>query len=66
MSDRWCESCEVVMVNGVCCHEHGCPDSWKRSRRDCKSCGSTFTPESRGQVFCDDMCAGAHNCWDDR
>ena len=22
-----CESCEAVSINGVWCHEHGCPDA---------------------------------------
>jgi len=22
-----CQSCEVVMINGLRCHEHGCPDA---------------------------------------
>jgi hypothetical protein len=24
-----CDQCEAVMVNGVYCHEHGCPVLWE-------------------------------------
>ena len=24
-----CDGCSPSSVNGVICHEHGCPDAWK-------------------------------------
>ena len=55
-----CNSCEALMINGVFCHETGCPESW-RGVRECPWCGREFTPESREQMFCDDTCAEAYN-----
>ena len=52
-----CQSCEALMINGVYCHETGCPDSWKDYSRDCKNCGDGFKPEERGQMLCSDDCA---------
>ena len=51
-----CTSCEVLFINGVKCHEFGCPDAWRDEKRDCKNCGCEFNPESREQMFCDDSC----------
>lgn len=56
-----CQSCEAVMINRVHCHEQGCPDAWQNSKLECKWCGCEFTPEERGQVFCDESCAEAYN-----
>lgn len=53
-----CSACEIVFVNGVATHEHGCPRSWinpitdKPYPRSCRECGSYFAPESRSQYFC--------------
>lgn len=55
-----CNSCEVAMINGVKCHETGCPDSWQDYKRECKWCGSEFLPESNQQFCCDDDCARAY------
>lgn len=57
-----CTSCEVVSINGVACHETGCPDSWKDPvtgkgyKRECKWCGTQFEPEDRFSKFCDVSC----------
>ena len=56
-----CNSCEAVMINGVYCHEHGCPDKWTTELRECKWCGSEFEPEDRYQVFCDESCAEVYS-----
>jgi len=56
-----CDSCEAVMLNGVLCHEHGCPDSWRNYKRECNWCGRAFLPGHRDQTFCDDACAEAYN-----
>jgi hypothetical protein len=52
-----CPSCEVLMINGVRCHERGCPDAWKERTRECHECGTKFTPEYREQTFCSDECS---------
>ncbi len=55
-----CQSCQVLRINGVLCHETGCPDSWRTEVRECRECGSEFRPESRAQHCCDDSCAAAY------
>ena len=44
-----CEHCQAVMINGVYCHEHGCP----LKPRKCSICGEHFKPEP-GQHICND------------
>jgi len=56
-----CQSCEVVRINGILCHETGCPDAWEDYTRECPWCGQEFAPEDREQSFCDDSCAAAYN-----
>jgi len=51
-----CDSCEAAMINGVLCHEHGCPDAWKDETRECEWCGKKFKPERRRQDCCCDSC----------
>ena len=49
-----CNSCEALMINGVYCHETGCPDAWKSYTRECFECGFDFSPEERYQRVCQD------------
>ena len=49
-----CDGCSPAMVNGTLCHEHGCPDSWRDSVRECFECGCDFLPETSGQSVCSD------------
>jgi len=51
-----CDSCQVLVIQGVMCHEIGCPDSWKDKVIECKNCDTKFIPEERGQEFCSDSC----------
>ena len=51
-----CPSCEMVAINGVACHEQGCPDAWKSEIRECKECGALFSPQNRAQPCCDEEC----------
>lgn len=52
-----CDSCAQVRINGILCHEAGCPDAWKDEQRFCDFCDSMFKPETKGQQFCCDSCA---------
>ena len=52
-----CDSCEVLNINGVNCHEHGCPDAWKESTRECAWCGCEYKPDVSFQKVCSDECA---------
>ena len=55
-----CESCNVLFINGVKCHELGCPDAWKDEVRECKWCGQEFLPQSHTQLCCSEDCAEAY------
>lgn len=49
-----CPSCEAARINGVFCHEAGCPDSHLFTVRECKECGCDFTPEDQHDYICHD------------
>ena len=55
-----CASCETMTVNGVLCHEIGCPDAYKDTKRECAWCGQEFVPGGRGQRCCSDECDEAY------
>lgn len=56
-----CKSCEVLYINGVKCHETGCPESYKDYSRECKWCGGGFTPIDNRDYFCDTDCEESYN-----
>ena len=56
-----CKSCEAVSINGVNCHDIGCPDSWMDKPYECKECGFEFIRENRNQWFCSDHCVNMYN-----
>lgn len=47
-----CDSCQLVFINGMMCHELGCPEAWKDETVECFQCGVEFHPEERGQRTC--------------
>jgi hypothetical protein len=49
-------SCEVLNINGINCHESGCPDAWKDYKKECAWCGQEFTPENDWQKCCSEDC----------
>ena len=51
-----CDACEIVVINGVLCHESGCPDSWRDETRECRECGREFSPADRRAEHCDEQC----------
>lgn len=55
-----CDSCEQIRINGVICHERGCPDAWKDETRECRWCGSDFRPDNRYERYCSPCCAAAY------
>jgi len=63
-----CQSCEALTINGVLCHESGCPDSWRDYERECVECGCPFIPEEKDQSTCSDDCyhIWIGGGWDDR
>jgi len=56
-----CDSCEILAINNIACHEHGCPDAWKYSTVECNWCGVSFEPEEPNQTFCAEDCAESYN-----
>ncbi len=51
-----CPDCELVAINGVICHEWGCPSSHLFTKRECKWCGRGFKPKTKEQVTCSKSC----------
>ena len=56
-----CTSCTALRINGILCHELGCPDAYKDSVRECKECGCEFYPESNFDKFCSASCYASYN-----
>ena len=56
-----CDSCEVLVINNLICHEIGCPNAWKDETKACKWCGRSFKPDDRNQEFCDSACAESYH-----
>ena len=53
LTQNGCDGCSPCIINGVLCHEKGCPEAWKDSRAECRECGCEFYPIEQGQRFCD-------------
>lgn len=51
-----CGACQIVTINGILCHEIGCPDAWQTETRECEECGAEFTPESKWDKTCSHAC----------
>ena len=52
-----CDSCQVVMINGIRCHETGCPEM----ERSCKECGFLFVPgKGESRSFCSGSCQASY------
>lgn len=49
-----CNGCNPCAINGVLCHETGCPDAWRDHPRECFECGCDFFPSERFQTICPD------------
>jgi len=48
-----CDQCVIVHINGVKCHESGCPVAWRDYAHECGECGTDFRPDSKYQSVCD-------------
>lgn len=55
-----CQSCEMLSINGLPCHETGCPDKWTTETLECRWCGQDFKPEDRSQKDCSPCCFAAY------
>lgn len=56
-----CDQCEALMINGVFCHEHGCPNTRKawnaitetwETEYTCPECGGTYTESEDARECC--------------
>ena len=56
MAKKKCDSCNAIMINGIFCHEIGCPDAWKDYKKKCKNCGKEFKPKEKFQDCCTKGC----------
>lgn len=59
-----CDQCQATMINGVFCHETGCPNIALQPRQ-CRECGQPFNPESRFHFTgpcCTDQEVDDHEC----
>ena len=48
-----CDQCTILHINGVKCHESGCPVSWRDYDQPCGECGTDFRPATKHQSICD-------------
>jgi hypothetical protein len=55
-----CNSCQMIAINGIACHETGCPDAWRTIVAECKWCGQGFYPETKWQECCCHTCFTAY------
>jgi|GEM_PF-1893408 len=55
-----CTACQEVRINGIRCHETGCPEAWRTAIWECAWCGTEFIPDERGQRCCSEDCAEAY------
>jgi len=52
-----CNQCEAMMINGVFCHETGCPNSPLGCKRKCMNCLVDFIVQDKEHTdFCSDDC----------
>jgi hypothetical protein len=47
-----CNDCAPAMINGVLCHEQGCPSAWKDYAKRCVTCDAKFYSPRRDQKHC--------------
>lgn len=51
-----CESCQLLKINRVICHETGCPEAWRDEEAECRECGDGFEREEKHKDFCSEHC----------
>jgi hypothetical protein len=58
-----CDSCQAAVIQGVFCHETGCPEAWHDSVSECEECGCDFSPVERRQRVCNDCLVDGQAYW---
>ncbi len=56
-----CDQCNPAMINGVYCHETGCPNEWRDIKKDCFECGFDFYREYQFDEVCKECQQSALN-----
>ena len=59
-----CESCDCVNINGMNCHEFGCPDKNKVAREKCPECGIPTIPENQESSYEACLCEKCLVIWE--
>jgi hypothetical protein len=59
-----CDGCNPSRINGVLCHEAGCPEAWRDYPVECDECGHEFYTDEQHRSVCED-CARADDEWED-
>jgi len=57
-----CDGCSPSVINGILCHERGCPDAWRDALFACMDCGSDFYRDTLGRVLCGDCIRNEEQC----
>lgn len=48
-----CNDCSPTRINGILCHEQGCPSAWKDRPKTCSVCEANFyAPDNSGRKTC--------------
>ena len=58
-----CDGCSPSMINGILCHETGCPDAWRDEKAECRECGCEFYKGSPWDEFCGPECGNIYYGW---
>jgi hypothetical protein len=62
-----CNHCEALMINGLFCHETGCPEARRERARHCPECGTRHDDVADAAMCCADepladLCAYLDEC----
>jgi hypothetical protein len=47
-----CNDCSPTRINGVLCHEQGCPSAWKDYAKTCIECDASFYSPNPHRKVC--------------
>ena len=59
LTECGCDGCSPAVINGILCHETGCPDAWRDNSIECHECGCDFIRSEKTESLCPDCAAAA-------
>lgn len=59
LKENGCDGCKLAVIDGILCHETGCPFSWNDNAAECRECGCDFMLSEKNQTVCDECAAAA-------